>query len=155
MGDRVCVYVRVHESHKEEAMQVFEHLNPQEWQSPYSSMIEIELPEVNYADISDESKELTRRGIPHLYSWGQGGEYDSGEGYVIFNKNNQPVSESYYDVDKNIPPNEILKLIRRGASPRAIEDFVMDYVETHSMPIITDEQLKRGKIYRLRQIVTG
>ncbi|MDW2811496.1 hypothetical protein R5K32_15265 [Acinetobacter baumannii] len=155
MGDRVCVYVRVHESHKEEAMRVFEHHCPQEWQSPYASMIEIELPEVNYADISDESEALTSLGIPHTYSWAQGGEYDAGEGYVIFDEHSKPIAESYYDGDKNIPPQEILKLIRSGASPRKIEAFVEDYVKTHTLPTIDDEQLKRGRVYRLKQIVIG
>lgn len=155
MGDRVTVYVTVHESHKESAMQVLDGHNPHQWQSPNSPIVEIELSEVNYADISDESKELTKLGIPHTYSWGQGGDYDAGEGYVIFDEDNKPIAESYYDVDKNIPPQEILKLIRSGASPCKIETFVEDYVKTHTLPSIDDEQLKRGRVYRLKQIVTG
>lgn len=155
MGDRVTVYVRVHKDHKQAAMEICDVPDTSVWADPADTWVELEMCEVNYADISDESAELTRRGIAHTYSWGAGGEYDEGEGYVVFNEVNRPVAHSYYKADRNIPGKEILKLIHEGANIRVIERYVVQYMKKHSLPSLDDEQVKRGKIYHLRNIVTG
>lgn len=104
--------------------------------------------EVNNGCI-EEQDELTEKGIPYNYEWGNGDNYDAGFKYIRFTPEGEVIHIEYYDTEVNPPLNKLSELLD---TPEELVKYVKEYKEQIT-PLPWDNQVEYGKIYRTRQLL--
>lgn len=147
MGDRCEVVIKVLTRHAEQVVNVlgisadyFDH---------QIGIAEFSLSSVNYADISEESLLLTNLGIPHNWTWGEGGSYGPGEGYVTFLPEGVLKRDHFYEEDSLISYYDLSLLVAKLTHTELIE-HIEKRKDEYSIPEITEEVATYGIMYVLR-----
>ncbi|HFG6964462.1 hypothetical protein ACNQOT_17035 [Acinetobacter baumannii] len=157
MADYAEVYVYVHPSHEAKAAELLDVPNWCIDRSEDMTLTELTLSSVRYADIDEESEALMKEGIPHVWFWYETGDIEAGRGYCIFNEDYTVNRFVYSDVEgcQYIQCHTILNAIDKGATPEDIKQLISNYLAKRTQPPIDEEQVRRGKVYKLKQVVTA
>ncbi|EOD6067786.1 hypothetical protein ACXNWJ_002964 [Acinetobacter baumannii] len=157
MADWADVYVYVHPSHEAKAVELLDVPNWCVDLTEDKTLTELILDDRRYANIEDESKTLLKAGIPHIWYWDSRGDIETNRGYCIFNEDYTVNRFEYSDVEYHeyIQCQTILCALDKGASPAEIKQSILEYMAKRTQPTLDEEQVRRGKVYKLRQVVTA
>ncbi|HCW3947884.1 TPA: hypothetical protein OXS70_002156 [Acinetobacter baumannii] len=157
MADYVDVYLYVHPDHEAKAVELLDVPNWCVDRSSDMTLTELTLSSMRYADIDEESETLLKAGIPHVWCWDDCGDIEGGRGYCIFNKDYTVNRFVYTDVEgcHYIQCQTILGAIDKGSTPEEIKQRILDYMAKRTQPTIDAEQVRRGKVYKLKKVVTA
>lgn len=155
MGDRCTCYVTVPKAHKEQALEVLNQTQSASFlaDGDDTDFTEIELCEVNYADLDDESNALRDLGIEHTIMNCAGSEYGEGWEHLRFTEDGTAVRTEYLDAHMTAVPIHALEdWIKQVKDVAEIQEKLKQHQEYHSTPD-WDMTLKNGKRYLLTKMV--
>lgn len=157
MADYADVYLLVHSSHEAKVADMFDVPNWCIDRSEDETLSELTLTSMRYADVDEELEALLKEGIPHVWYWDDCGDIEAGKGYCIFNEDYTVNRFVYSDVEDReyIQCQTILCAINKGATPEEIKQSILDYMAKRTQPTIDEEQVRRGKVYKLKQVITA
>lgn len=156
MGDRVTVYVTVLEEQADIAWKLLEEeWSPSRYPQEKYGTVELELCEVNYANIEDESALLLKHGIPHTWTHDSGGCYNEGFGYAVFDPDGSVRSHTFDIVEKSIEPTTLLEYVRSGITRGELEQYIENHIKMNTVPDLHPSMVEFGKVYMLKQMVAA
>ncbi|MFH4038879.1 hypothetical protein WAJ79_14500 [Acinetobacter baumannii] len=154
MGDRCTCYVTVKHVDKDKALEILQGIG---W-APYiienqgSPTTDLELSEVNYADLEDETKALLAAGIEHTIYNCAGGNYSEGYKHYRFLDNGELYVADYSEMEKFVDPEIVRKWLTECETTEEIRTQLDAYVKSTSEPE-WDMECKNFKRYLLTQVV--
>jgi hypothetical protein len=158
MGDRCDVEVIVLKLHKKKVNEIFDKyadfsLARHPTASPIgivddSDLICFYFDAVNYGQL-DFLQEFPNKGIPYDYNWGQGDEYDPGNGYCRYLEDGTVFERVISAEDINPPFASLVELIDK---PFALAEYVKNHANWMKIPSWKDQDKYADKFRTLQLI---
>lgn len=154
MGDRCTCYVTIKRVDKDKALEILQGIG---W-APYIGedlglpTIDLELNDVNYADLEDETKALLDVGIEHTIYNCAGSHYIEGYKHYRFLENGELYTADYTELERYIDSQTAYKWLSESKSLEEVHAQLDAYVKSTSQPE-WDMECKNFKRYLLTQVV--
>jgi len=113
------------------------------------SLICFYFDDVNYGHL-DFLQDLPNKGIPYDYSWGQGDEYDPGNGYCRYLEDGTLFERVISSEDVNPPMSSLIELIDK---PFALAEYVKNHANWMKIPSWKNQDTYADK-FRTLQLIT-
>ena len=147
MGDRTWVEIVVLKESLDQVKEIFnDFYDIKIVKGDFVSSLYFE--EVNNGCI-EEQDELTEKGIPYNYMWGNGDNYEAGSKYIRFTLEGEVKHIEYYKSELNPPIEKLLELVDQ---PEKLAQYVRQY-SAEKTPLPWNNQVEYGKIYRTQQLI--
>ena len=160
MGDRCDVELTILKLHKKRVTKVFDmyadfSLSRRQAYDEHEvssakkvPLISFYFEDVNYGQL-DFLQDLPAKGIPYDYSWGQGDEYDPGNGYCRYLEDGTLFERVISDEDINPPFASLVELIDK---PFALAEYVKNHANWMKIPPWEDQDKYADKFRTLQLI---
>lgn len=148
MGDRTCVTLTFPAELEDLVISISDNKGDDRWKDP--DLISLVFYEVNFGNLHF-LEALHDKGIPYDSAWEAGSNYQAGTEYCRFTETGEAVLKIVYDDNINPDINRLVQLVHNYA---ALKNFILNHHEEYSV-LPWDDQIKYGKRYQARQLVTS